>query len=162
MQKYLSLIRSNFYIFVYLIYFNWNIITLVSITSLIALTVKCLPTVCETRIQTLGREDPLEKEMATHSNILAWKIPWAEESGRLQSMESKRVGHDWATSLSLFTFILKDGLKKILLLFMSNSILPLFFSKSFTISDLIFRSLTHVKLIFVYGVRLLIWDIFPF
>ena len=45
-----------------------------------------------------------EKAMATHSSILAWKIPWTEEPGRLQSMGSRRVGHDWATSLSLFTF----------------------------------------------------------
>ena len=47
----------------------------------------------------------LEKEMATHSSVLAWKIPWMEEPGRLQSMGSLRVGHDWATSLSLFTFM---------------------------------------------------------
>ena len=47
----------------------------------------------------------LEKEMATHSSTLAWKIPWTEEPGRLQSMGSRRVGHDWATSLSLFTFM---------------------------------------------------------
>ena len=47
----------------------------------------------------------LEKEMATHSSNLAWKIPWTEEPGRLQSMGSLRVGHDWATSLSLFTFL---------------------------------------------------------
>ena len=50
----------------------------------------------------LGQEDPLEKEMATHSSALAWKIPWMEESHRLQSMGSQRVGRDWATSLSLF------------------------------------------------------------
>ena len=49
--------------------------------------------------------DWLEKAMATHSSTLAWKIPWMEEPGRLQSMGSQRVGHDWATSLSLFTFI---------------------------------------------------------
>ena len=47
----------------------------------------------------------LEKEMATHSSVLAWKIPWTQESGRLRSMGSLRVGHDWATSLSLFTFM---------------------------------------------------------
>ena len=51
---------------------------------------------------TLGREDLLEKEMATHSSILAWKIPWMEEPGRLQSMGSQRVRHSWATSLSFF------------------------------------------------------------
>ena len=57
-----------------------------------------LPTMRETRVRSLGREDPLEKEMATHSSTLAWKIPWTEEPGRLQSMGSQSVGHDWATS----------------------------------------------------------------
>ena len=63
-------------------------------TSLVAQTVKRLPTMQETRVQSLGWEDLLEKEMATHSSILAWKIPWAEEPGRVQSMGSQRVGHD--------------------------------------------------------------------
>jgi len=67
----------------------------------VAQVVKCLPTVQETQLQSLGQKDLLEKEMATHSSILAWKIPWTEESGRLQSMGSQRVRHDWATSLSL-------------------------------------------------------------
>ena len=62
--------------------------------SLVAQTVKSLPTVWETRVQSLGWEDPLEKEMATHSSILAWKIPWTEEPGGLQSMGLQRVGHD--------------------------------------------------------------------
>ena len=53
----------------------------------------------ETRVQPLGLEDPLEKETATNSSILAWKIPWTEEPCRLQSMGSQRVGHNWATSL---------------------------------------------------------------
>ena len=53
-----------------------------------------LPTMRETRVQSLGRIDPLEKEMATHSSTLAWKIPWTEEPGRLQSMGPQRVGHD--------------------------------------------------------------------
>ena len=69
--------------------------------SLVAQMVKCLPTVQENRVQSVSREDLLEKEMVTHSSILAWKIPWAEEPGRLQSMGLQRVGHDWATSLSL-------------------------------------------------------------
>ena len=56
--------------------------------------VKHLPAMQETRVQSLGKEDPLEKEMATHSSILAWKIPWMEEPGRLQSMGSQGVGHD--------------------------------------------------------------------
>ena len=55
---------------------------------------KRLPTMQETRVQSLGREDPLEKEMATHSSILAWRIPWTEELRRLQSMGSQRVGHN--------------------------------------------------------------------
>ena len=65
---------------------------------MVAQTVKCLPTMWETQVWSLGREDPLEKEMATHSGVLAWKIPWTEETGRLQSMGSQRIGHDWATS----------------------------------------------------------------
>ena len=56
--------------------------------------VKHLPAMWETRVRSLGQQDPLEKEMATHSSILAWKIPWTEEPGRLQSMGSPRVGHD--------------------------------------------------------------------
>ena len=54
----------------------------------------------ETWVRSLGREDPLEKEMVNHSSILAWRIPWTEKPGRLQSMGSQRVGHDWATSPS--------------------------------------------------------------
>ena len=57
-----------------------------------------------TWVWSLGWEDPLEKEMATHSGILAWKVPWMEKPGRLQSMGSQRVRHDWATSLTLGTF----------------------------------------------------------
>ena len=52
------------------------------------------PAVQETRVQSLGREDPLEKEMATHSSILAWRIPWTKEPGGLQSTGSQRAGHD--------------------------------------------------------------------
>ena len=59
-----------------------------------AQTVKHLPTMWETQVQPLGQEDLLEKEMATHSSILAWKIPWMEDPGRLQSMGSQRVGQD--------------------------------------------------------------------
>ena len=57
-------------------------------------TVKRLPTMREIRVQSLGREDPLEKEMAIHSSILAWEILWMEESSRLQSMGWQRVGHN--------------------------------------------------------------------
>ena len=66
--------------------------------SLVAQRVKHLPAMQETQVQSLGREDPLEKEMATHSSALAWKIPWTEEPGGLQSMGLQRV-------TSLFTYI---------------------------------------------------------
>ena len=62
--------------------------------SLVAQTGKCLPAMWETWVQSLGREDPLEKEMATHSSTLAWKIPWTEGPGRQQSIGSLRVRHD--------------------------------------------------------------------
>ena len=62
-----------------------------------------------TRVQSLGWKDLLEKEMATHSSISAWRIPWMEEPDRLQSMGSQSVGHDWATSLSFFHSESNDG-----------------------------------------------------
>ena len=72
-------------------YNNW--------TSLVAQMVKRLSTMRKTWVQSLGWEDPLEKEMAIHSSTIAWKILWTEEPGRLQSMGSQRIGHDRATSL---------------------------------------------------------------
>ena len=72
-------------------------------TSLVAQTVKYLPIEQETRVQSLGREDLLEKEMATHSSILAWEISWTVEPGRLQSTGLQRVGHDWATNTFHFS-----------------------------------------------------------
>ena len=81
--------------------FTENICQSLMLTSLVAQKAKCLPTMQETWVQSLGREDLLEKEMANHSRILAWRIPWMEKSGRLQSVGPQRVGHDWATSLSL-------------------------------------------------------------
>ena len=80
--------------------FCWSLSVLS--TSLVAQTVKCLPTMWETRFQSLGWEDLLEKEMATQSSTLAWKIPWTEEPGRLQFMGSQRVRHDWATDFTFF------------------------------------------------------------
>ena len=59
-----------------------------------AQTVKNLLAICETHVQSLGQEGPLEKEMTTHSSILVWKIPWTEDPGRLQSTGSERVSHD--------------------------------------------------------------------
>ena len=69
-------------------------------TSLVAQMVKHLPTMRKTRVQSLGWEDPLEKAMASHSSILAWKIPWMEEPGRLQSMGSQGVGYDCSLSFT--------------------------------------------------------------
>ena len=59
----------------------------------------------ETRVQFLGQKDPLEKGMAIHSSILAWRIPWTEEPGGLQSVGSQRVGHDWATNTTLLLLL---------------------------------------------------------
>ena len=73
---------------------------MIDLTSLVAQMVKHLPTMWETRVQSLGWEDLLEKEIATHSSILAWKIPWMEEPGRLQSTGLQRV----QPRLSDFTF----------------------------------------------------------
>ena len=70
------------------------------LTSLVAQRVKHLPTMQETGVWSLRCEDPLEKEIATHSSTLAWKIPWTEKRGRLQSTGSQRDRHYWATSLS--------------------------------------------------------------
>ena len=69
--------------------------------SLVAQMVKSLPAMQEARDLSLGLEGPLEKEMATHSSILAWRILWMEEPGRLQFIGSQKVGYDWATTLSL-------------------------------------------------------------
>ena len=68
--------------------------------SLVAQRLKCLPAMREAWVRSLGQEDPLKKEMATHSSILAWRIPWTEEPGGLQSTGSQRVGHDLATLLT--------------------------------------------------------------
>ena len=76
--------------------------------SLVAQRLKRLPAMQETLVRSLSWEDPLAKEMATHSSILAWRIPWRKEPGRLQSTGSQRVGHDWATSLSLSLSLRKD------------------------------------------------------
>ena len=62
--------------------------------SLVAQTIHNLPAMQDTQVRPLGQEDPLEKEMATHSSIFAWEIPWTEEPGGLQSVESQRIGND--------------------------------------------------------------------
>ena len=78
-------------------------------TSLVAQMIKCLPTVRETWVRSLGWEDPLEKEMAIHSSTLAWKISWMEVPGKLQSVGSQRVGHDWETSPDLSRWRASQG-----------------------------------------------------
>ena len=70
---------------------------------------KNLPAVQEIQVRSLGQEDPLEKEMATHSRVLAWKIPWTEEPGGLQSMGLQRVGHKWATNPSFLPYFLSSS-----------------------------------------------------
>ena len=79
--------KSAFLVMLVLLFFS-------SANVRVAQMVKRLPAMRETWVQSQGREDPLEKEMATHSSILAWKIPWIEEPGGLQSIGSQRVGHD--------------------------------------------------------------------
>ena len=73
-------------------------------SSLVAQIVKNMPVMQETWIWSLGQEDPLKKGMATHSSILAWRVSWTEEPGRLQSVESQRIGHNWATNTSTILF----------------------------------------------------------
>ena len=75
-------------------------------------------------VWSLGWEDPLEKEMATHSSILAWRIPWTEEPGGLQFTGSQRVGHDWATSLSLYYTIRPFCLSILYIIFYFASVIP--------------------------------------
>ena len=84
--------------FLYIYFMSANL--LISL-SLVAQTVKRLPAMQETRVLSPSQEDPLEKEMSTHSSILAWKIPWTEETVGYGPW-GRRVGHDWATSLSFF------------------------------------------------------------
>ena len=80
--------------------YTWYILA-----SLVAQTVKHLPAMQETWVQSLGWEDPLEKKMATHSSIPARKIPWMVEPGRLQSMGLQRLRHNWATSLHVYLIL---------------------------------------------------------
>ena len=85
--------------------FFWFIVTLILMYTsiincwlpLVAQMSKILPKMQQTWIRSLGQEDPLEKEMAAHSSILAWRIPWTEKPGGLQTMESQRVRHDWTS-----------------------------------------------------------------
>ena len=104
------------------------------LASLVAQTVKCLFAMQETQVRSLGWEDALEKEMAAHSSILAWKIPWTAEPGRLLFMGSQKVGHDWATSLSLS--LLLSAIRMVssaylrLLIFLLDILIPAYASSS--------------------------------
>ena len=89
-------------------------------TSLVAQTVKCLPAMWETWVQSLRQEDPLEEGMATHSSILVWRIPWTEEPGGLQSTGLQRVRQGWGTPLPA-SFLL---LLSVLLLYMYCHVNP--------------------------------------
>ena len=100
--------------------FFWKALNTNISLILVAQRLKRLPAMRETWVRSLGRQYPLEKEMATHSSILAWRIPWMEEPRGLQSMGSQRVRHDWTTSLSnvirvtsnfffIFIFVLMGG-----------------------------------------------------
>ena len=95
-------VRRYIYIYGYIYIYTH---THIHRASLVAQRLKHLPPMPETRVWSLGREDPLEKEMVTHSSILAWRIPWTEKPGRLQSTGSQRVWHDWATSLEIDRYI---------------------------------------------------------
>ena len=112
----------------------------ICILSLVAHMVKRLPAMLETQVRSLGQEEPLEKEMATHFSTLAWEIPWTEEPGRLQSMGLQRVGHDWATTLQALCIlsninykvknilILVSGLNQVIIIYIIPYNLPSFHS----------------------------------
>ena len=82
--------------------------------SLMAQRVKSLPAMQETQVQSLDQEDPLEEEMATHSSILVWRIPWTEEAGRLQSTGSQRFRHDWSVKQTTPTYKMSIKVTRIL------------------------------------------------
>ena len=88
--------------------------------SLMAQMAKNLPATWETHIQFLSHEDPLEKEMATHSSILAWRIPWTEEPGRIQPLGSQRVRHDLVTNTFHFHFEGRRNISYLILHFITG------------------------------------------
>ena len=118
------------------------------LASLVTQTVKHLPSMQETSVWSLGRENPLKKETATHSSTLAWKIPWMEEPGRLQSMGLQRVGHDWVTSFSLFYITRSNNLHKVKVK-VAQSCLTLCDPMNYTVNGIL-------------QARILEWVAFPF
>ena len=123
--------------------------------SLVAQKVKCLLAMQETQVGSLSGKDTLEKEVATHSSILAWRIPWTEEPGRLQSMGSQWVRHNWATSLCHEVM----GPDAMILVFCMFSFKPTFSVSSFTFIKRIFcySSLSAIRVVFSAYLRLLIF-----
>ena len=103
--------------------------------SLVAQVVKNPPAMQETQVWSLGWEDPLEKGMATHSSILAWRIPWTEETGALQYMRLQRVRHNWATNTDLH-FVSPHPHSAATFIFVSNFVLWLSFYLEFHLEPL--------------------------
>ena len=109
---------------------------------LVTHTVRNLPPVGETWVWSLSQEDPLEKGMAVHSSILAWRIPWIEEPGGLQSMGSQRIRHDWANTFTLLQCKNKDCINKWKYILRSDVLLVVIllkddFANNFFVSDLV-------------------------
>ena len=94
--RYMPISQTFVLVLTRVIWLQFSHIYAIKWASLVAQMVKNLPTMQETRFQSLGLEDPLEKAIATHSSILAWRIPWTEEPGGLQSIGSQSVVHDWS------------------------------------------------------------------
>ena len=112
-------LQLSFLTFYFLIFSNswfWVLMFIGTVSShnwfnskqTVAQRLKRLPGMLETRVRSLGRLDPLKKEIATHSSTPAWRIPWTEEPGRLQTMRLQRVRHNWATFFSFFFFLLSS------------------------------------------------------
>ena len=116
---------------------------------MVAQMVKRLPAMRETQVSSLGREDPLEKEMATHPSTLAWKIPWTEEPGGLQSKGLQRVGHDWATSLSLYRpmwkMMLRERVRVLQTELNGTCVITGFLGTSHSLFCFVFTTLTEVR-----------------
>ena len=94
----------------------------------------------ETRVRSLGQEDPLEEEMVIHSSLLIWRIPWIEEPGKLQSMESQRVGYDLATKQQLTTVLINLATQKMTIAKAVSRVVPSRNSHSFLLGGYKFRN----------------------